>query len=66
MTALLQFETLQEHAVLTACFLDVDRTQVPARHPMRPRLVAAWQLGMDGRLLCQWTVAEPAIQVPPD
>lgn len=64
MAALLDIIHLRRHALPAdfhiGCTRQPDRMHgqpgVP-REPVRPRLIAAWHVGVDGRLACTWSAA---------
>lgn len=62
MAARLDLQTLRHYASR----VDVAQFDRVMEAP-EPRLMVAWQLGADGRLVCRWTTARLAVTgVPPD
>jgi hypothetical protein len=71
MAALLDIDTLRRHALPTALLVEFERAAAPASTsaltPPRPRLIASWRVGPNGRPTCRWTVVEPPITgLPPN
>jgi hypothetical protein len=68
MVALLPNDVLRQHALPSAFIADLGRVEAlapvtPANRMKpagRPRPVASWHWGVDGRPLCRWTMAEPS------
>jgi 5-hydroxyisourate hydrolase-like protein (transthyretin family) len=59
MAALLDRFDLDRHALPVRTAIDVVR-ELDRRAASRPRLVATWQTGADGRVVCAWAACSAA------
>ncbi len=56
MAALLHIDVLRQHTLLSAVFSDLDPALSTEPVAFRPRPVASWRVGPNGRPECRWTV----------